>query len=202
MKLPKGLAIPDFSKLSRRERLLAAGGVLVVSMVLLDRVVLAPWWQHTQRVRREIDKLEASIWTAQQVIARRPQITAEVDAYRDYLQRQADGVLDMASFLREIEALGKESSVVLGEVKPLQEAGEAGSQGPTLDVRCSGALPQWIHFLYLLENSPLLIDVQRATLARSEAGGGLLEGSVRLGSAVMRQAAPTARAPEKRGEAG
>ncbi len=59
----KGVKLPDFSKMSRRERLLSIGGVLVMTILLLDRAVLGPVWHQTHRIRSEIQELEHTITT-------------------------------------------------------------------------------------------------------------------------------------------
>ena len=52
------LPIPKFSEWTRPQRLLAFGGMLLWSVVMLDRFVLKPWGDHAAHVRKEIARLE------------------------------------------------------------------------------------------------------------------------------------------------
>ena len=182
MKLP---TLPDFSTMSRRERLLTFGSLMIVSMVLLDRVVLGPWGRHTQHVRQEIARFETAIRRQNELLSREPTIRAEAEAYHDHLRPETDPPLTMAGVLREIEGLGTQSGVALGEVKPL-EAGA--TQELVIDVQCRGSLEQWIRFVYLVQSSTTLFDIQRATLARTKDDPSLVEGALRLSSKSIKNA--------------
>ncbi len=177
MKLPK---FPKFSDLSARERLLAAGVVFVFSISLLDRVVLGPWWRHTQEVSQDIKRLEKAIRTYEQILPRKPQILAEVKAYSGYLHPAGSGQEDVAALLREIETLAKESDVSLGEVKPLTAPGDKSTQGYAIEVHYTGTLKQGIQFIYLLQTSKSLFQFDRAALSLKAADTGTLDGSLRL----------------------
>lgn len=108
----------------------------------------------------------------------------------------------MASLLREIETLGSRSGVALGAVKPLQsatdeEAVEGTVEMPvtasfSIEVDYKGSLDEWVHFLYLLETSRSLFEIERATVSRMEEGSSQVEGSLRV----------TTKAPMARGGAG
>lgn len=187
MKFLQFVHLPTFSALSRRERLLAAGVFVVVAVVLLDRVVLGPWWQHSTTVRQEVQRLEQALRARQQLLHREPQILGDVEAYREYLRGGTSRGPDMAALLREIEAMGEKSGMSLGEVKPL--VGEANElyQEYTIEVQYQGSTQQWLHFIYLLDTSTVLFDIERATAARADEGLDLVEGSLRLTSKVMRQ---------------
>ncbi|MBI2495766.1 MAG: hypothetical protein HYW10_04290 [Candidatus Omnitrophica bacterium] len=182
----KRFALPNLSTLSRRERLLAVGGGFLLAVVLLDRLVLGPWWRHTRHVRQEIHRLEEAIRGYQQLLSRKPLIQAEAETYREQMDVIQAGTLSVVSVLREVEALGAESGITLGEVKPLSET--AGDQGQTfaLEVRYQGSLQQWMHFLYLLQTSQALLAIERAVVARTEEGVDVLEGSLRLTSRALR----------------
>ncbi len=183
MKLPR-LRLDQLSRMPQRERLLLAGCCVVVSVVLLDRLAISPWWQHRQRVRDDIARLEQRIVAYRRLLDRKGRIVAEADAYRDYLPSAVAAPVDMALLLREIETYGGDSGIALGEVKPLTAGGEEGRAAPVLEIRCRGTLQQWVRFVHLLESSTALFEIQRATLAMGEGGDELLEGSLRLSTVV------------------
>ncbi|MBI3324654.1 MAG: type 4a pilus biogenesis protein PilO [Candidatus Omnitrophica bacterium] len=184
MKLP---SLPNFATMSRRERMLAAGSVLVLSSVLLDRGVLSPWLGHMAKVRREIQQLETDLRNYDALLARKSQIQAEAEAYREYLSPPSRET-DMAALLREVEALGKESGVTLGEMKPTEGASSELYQEYTIDVQYQGSLEQWVRFVYLLQTSTALFTIERGAVARTtDEGSGTLQGSLRLSGRVIRR---------------
>ncbi len=182
MKLP---AIPKFSALSTRERLLTAGVVFVMCVLLLDRVVLGPWWRHIHDVNQEIHRLTKSIRTYEQLLERKPQLLAEVEAYSAYLRQLEAGQGDVAALLREIETIGKESGISLGEVKPVTGSSES-LQEYFFEIHFNGSLKQWIHFVYLLQTSKTLFQIDRAALGAAEGNPGMLDGSLRVVHKVMK----------------
>lgn len=182
------MKIPALANLSARERLLAAGVVFAISVVLLDQVVLGPWWKHIQEVREDIRKLEATIRTYQRLADRKPQILAEVEAYSDYLNQAAGASTDVAALLREIEAIGRESGISLGEVKPLAATEDGLFRQRSFEIHYTGTLEQWTRFVHLLQSSKYLFQVERASLAAAEAGAERLDGSLRLTQRVMKSA--------------
>ncbi len=177
---------PALPNLKPRERLLAAGVVFVISVVLLDRVVLGPWWKHVQEVRQDIRKLEATLRTCQRLVDRKPQILAEVEAYSEHLSQVASSSQDVAALLREIETIGRESGISLGEVKPLAAAEDDLFRQQGFEIHYTGTLEQWVRFLHMLQTSKFLFQVDRASLAAAEGSPERLGGSLRLTQRVLK----------------
>lgn len=175
--------IPKISEWSRAQRLLAFGGLLLWGIVLLDRVVLKPWGEHAAHVRKDIARLEEAMRRDQRLLDRKAYIFGEMAAYQAELSGSAAQAADMASLIREIEGLGRDSGLQLGAVKPLERTS---TTAPTVDVEYQGTLQQWVHFVHLLEQSKSLLHIERATVGRQSEGSGMLQGSVRLTSRVLR----------------
>lgn len=182
MKFP---TLPKLSELNRRERLLAFGSLLVISGVLVDRVVLDPWGRHTRHVHREIERLEISLRRQYDLLSREPQIRAEASSYQEFLQPDEAAPPDMAAVLREIEGLGAQSGITLGEVKPSEGSAAGAHHDHVIDIRYQGSLEQSVYFLYLLNRSTSLFDIQRATIARKEDDPSRIEGMLRVSSALL-----------------
>lgn len=180
----KRVAVPSLSSLSRRERLLAMAGALILSVMALDRGVLGPWLRHTRTIHQEIQRLEAMIRNDRELSRRKPKILEQAQAYQEYLSLTPSPEPDMASLLREIETLGSRSGVSLGRVKPLEETTEGLPQRFAIEVEYKGSLQEWVHFVYLLQTSRSLFEVERATVARMQEGSSQVQGSLRLTSQV------------------
>ena len=197
------LALPNFSAMSRRERMLVVGSCFVLSVVLMDRLVLGPWWQHISRVRQDIHRLEEAIRTDLQLLSRQPQVELESLAYRDYLRAPGVPEPNLAALLREIESLGTESGVSLGEVKPSEGTPNALYRQYDINVESRGTLEQCVHFLYLLQSSKLLFGLDRVTLEHSTEDPATLKASLQLTSKViLNQVPPDAAQPARPGGSG
>ncbi len=191
MKLPK---VPNLANLSRRERMLVAGSVLVLCVVALDQLVLGPWWRHIANIGREITRLESSVAGYHQLLRRSPQIQGEIEMYTEYMRPAEAEQPTLATLLREIESLGEQSGISLGEVKPLEGSTNSLYQEFAIQVQYRGSLEQWVHFVYLLETSKSLFTIERLAVDRSSEDPGVLEGTVRLTSRAANTGAP-AQAP-------
>ena len=181
--LPK---LPTLPTLSRQERWLAIGCGLVLVVMALDRLILTPWIRHTTELRTEIRTLEQAVANQQRLVAAGPWVTAEMALYRDYLRAGGAGDSQMATLLKEVEDLARQSQVSVETVKPLPgtESETVASYG--FEVLCEGLLPQWVRFIYLIETSPWLFHLDRASLELKEGGNGLLKGSLRCSTMVVK----------------
>jgi len=180
-------ALPDVSKMSTRERLLAGAGVLIVCLVLLDRGVLAPWWRYTRRINEEISKLDREIAARGIFLSRQEEIRGKVEGFRGMLRLAQSAEVEMANLVREVEALGGKSGVVLGPINPQPVTEPLGTyQEHALDVQYQGTLEQSVRFLHLIESSTALFRVDRAELELERRESGVLKGSVRITSTAMK----------------
>jgi Tfp pilus assembly protein PilO len=183
-KLP---VMAKWSALSRRERLMAMAGLLVISLVLIDRAVLAPWWRYTQRINEEIHKLDHEIASRARLLSRSQEIRRKVEAFQPLLRAAKPHDVEMGELVREVETLAAASGVLLGPVAPQPaDTAEGPYQEMTLDVQYQGTVEQAVRFIYLIEASKSLFRVERATLALEKRDSELLKGSVRLTSAAVR----------------
>jgi Tfp pilus assembly protein PilO len=186
-------ALPDLSKVSTRERLLAGAGVLIVCLVLLDRVVLTPWWRYTRRVNEEIRKLDREIAARGIFLSRQAEIQGKVEGFRSVIRLAQSPEVEMANLVREIDTLAVKSGVVLGPVAPQPVTEPLGTyQEHALDVQYQGTLEQAVRFVHALEASTALFRVDRADLELEKRDSDILKGSMRLTSTAMKWAAPGA----------
>ena len=177
---PLSVKIPDVSKWPPRQRLLAALSLAFIGFVVLDRLVFASAGRHSKQMQEEIVRRETSLRAAKRLLSRKPQIIEAAELYHEQLRYAQGGPKDMASLLTEIEGLGAESGVLLGEVKPLAESVNELYRELGMDVEFTGSLPQAVHFIYLVQTSKMMFALERASLAVKEQGSDQLQGTLRL----------------------
>lgn len=195
MKLP--MTLPALSQLRPRERLLAIGSGIALLVVVLDRMVLSPWWHHAQTLRQEIRKLEETLLTHERLAARRERVFAELDQYQRYLRQAIADDLQMASLLTEIQDLAGQSQILVSEIKPLPTESDDLTKRYALEVRFECRPDSWVEFIFGVERSPSLFEVVRASLSQQEGVQDRLEGYLRVTSATLQLAsAGASAAPE------
>ena len=188
----KKLALPTLPKLAARERTFAVVGLMMVGLVLLDRVLIIPWWRHARQVAHEIHDLQREVATDRRLLSREADVTAKIGAYHDYLRIARAPEVEMGDITREIELIGDQSGIKL-TVTPLQTTQNPPYQEHAVDVQYNGTLEEVIRFLYLVESSKKLFEVQRVALSLEKRGQDRLQGSVRLTSvAILGTARPAA----------
>lgn len=182
MNVLKFLKLP---KLSRRESISALVCILVLLVLFLDRVMLRSLWSRSRSIREEIQTLEQAVANHRKLLSRKGIISVDLEIYGDYLQPAASEEVEMAKLLKEIEGFTKESKVSVSRIRPLP--GEEGDlyQEFVIEVECRSSLEQWLRFVYLIESSRSLFDIQKARLAREE-GEERLKGYLILSKIAMR----------------
>ncbi len=191
MKFAIPLKIPEFSP---RERLFAMGSGMAICLVCLDLFVLGPWWRHMRHVEQEIGRLERAISTEQQLLSRKESVLADIVAYQDHLRLAGPKETEIANLLREIESLGDESGVTLGEVKPLATEDGGAYQVRSFEVQCEGTLPELVRFLYILQTSTTLYQIDQGGIEAKDQSSARLKGTFRLTSLAVQ--APESLLPE------
>lgn len=191
--------LPTWSSLGRRERLFAIGAAITLFLVVFDQIIVRPWGQKQRWIRQQTDVLERSLATQRRFLDRQAYVQAEAEQYRPFLRPAGPRDLELANLLKELEALGEQAHVSLGEVKPVPNETSGPYQTYTFDVQYECTLPQWVEWVYLLESSPLLFTIDRGTVSVKEKGGNMLKGSFRITRIAMPMTSepPSARAEER-----
>ncbi len=182
MKLLTGFKIPDMNK---RERILAIASAFVLSLVAMDRLVLGPWWQGVLNVRKEVRQIEDTLLSQKQLLSRKDRVMAEMASYQKLVRFAGSKEVELATLLREIESFGRRSGMALGEVKPLPTETDGPYQQRVFQIDCEGSTSQWVRFVYMLETSPSLYQIDQASLSVQDKTTGMLQGRMRLTSIAV-----------------
>lgn len=174
------MKLPNFSAMSSREKIMISIGIGVLLIVFADRFVVAPWWSYISKIRSETAKLDRLVVQQNQVIDRKDKVMEDVEAFKDMFREGKSPEIEMASFLREIEMLGRKSNVSLQEIRPLPSLSADLYQEYGLEVNYECNLKEFTNFVYLIETSPSLFVIERASLQIKEEGSDVLEGSLRI----------------------
>ena len=174
------------SQFSSRERILAIVGVGIFLVMTLDRIVLGPLLRQTHKTRQEIQSLERILRNHYQILQRKDSVLADLKRHEGYLTPGGSPETEVARFLKEVEAVAQKSQVSLADIKSLPPVGNALYDQYVLGLNCEATLKQWLEFVYLLEHSSSLFEVESGTLTLKEKDVDLLKGKLRIRRIVMR----------------
>ena len=172
-------------QLQPRERLLAVGAGLVLLVIAMDRLVLAPWGGHRQKIRQEIHHMEETLQNHARLLARKDSVLAQHQHYQRYLIPIVADDLQKAAFIQEIEDLAAQTSVILDDIKSSEVEVVSPTKRFSFDIQVDCTPEQWVTFIYRIETSPSLYEVVRAGLSLEEDQAERLHGFLRLVSATL-----------------
>ena len=183
----KKITLPKFSELAAREKLLAVGGIAVVFILVCDKMVITPWWHHVRRMREEIHRFEREVLAHRKLLSHQSDVASAMGVYHDYVRTARSVDVEMGDLVREIEQLGAQSGVTLGNVTPLPAQQQPPYQQYSVDVQYYGTLEESVRFLYAVQSSKWLFQVQKATLGLEKKGEERLLGTLRLSSVALQE---------------
>ncbi len=168
IKIPLKFKLPDFSKWPARQRILALGAAVVLAFVGMDRLAVASWWKQMSSLKEQTRALELELSRQYKLLSREVQVVSQQIQYQEYLRPGVARELQTATLLKEIRDLAQQSLVSIEEVKPMPGAEEDLVLTYAFEVHSKSTLQQWVNFLYLLEISPTLFQVERVRLTSKE----------------------------------
>jgi hypothetical protein len=155
--------------LSKRERLLAIGTMLVLGALALNAIVIDPLAQRRAQTANEKLELEAQLAEAQNTFNRRKLLERKWKSLRaEGIRTDADAESRIARALNEWAG---RTRLQVASVKPDRRTGENGMSEITFAVAGEGTLQAVASFLYQVETAELPVKVTSVTLgSRSESG--------------------------------
>ncbi len=181
------IKIPDLSKISKREKLMIAFGAIVLFVMVSDRLVLGPWLEYSSAMDKEIAELEQTYKGRRKLVSRKPYVMQDVEAYKHFMNTGRSPEVEMASFLTEIENLGRRSGISLQEVSPLSSIEDEHTVSYGLEIHYEATMKEWIKFVYLIESSPSLFVVEKAVLGKQDEDADILRGFFQIRKPVLKE---------------
>jgi len=120
------------------------------------------------------------------ILAQKDRIVAESSKYSPFLSSPNTEEEEITSILKEIETLANKSSVYLVDMKPAGLKTSGLSKKYMINLSCEAQMEQLFEFMYNIENSDLLLLIERYQIGPKSA-----ESSVaKCGMSVVKIVAP------------
>lgn len=176
-----------WSQRSPRERLIFCVCVLVATVFIAVEGIARPYESLLESRQTELDAKEVRVakyarWTAMN--GARSNLAETVARVR----AQGGQEEEMSRFLKGVEAIARDSSIRVTDLKPLPVEDKGAYQEYQADVQTEAPLEVQLRFLYRLQTSPLLLAVPRFNLAPTHGAAG--DSKLRLSLTIARLLLP------------
>lgn len=172
-------------KLAKREKILFYLSVSLIVIMALQRFVFKPLSDKLTTLDQETRAREVSLIKGLRVDRQRDEILKEYKSYEGYLKIKGSDEEVISQFLREIESLGRESAVSIIDIKPQSTSKRKHYKEYIIEVRLEAPMKDLIGFLHRLNNSGLLLKVEKLILTLKDENTDILKISMLLSGIVV-----------------
>ncbi len=175
-----------FSKLSRRERLILYGALMLVFLGGLDRLFYRPMENLFLELDQEIVSLENQLRKNMRNLAIRGAIEQRYSAYAAYSVANGADEEEVASLLNVVEGQARKAGLSLLNIKPKPAtATEVGKEYP-VEVEVETRMGDLIKFIHGLLNSKYILRVQKLRLVPKGKSKAEVKGYLLINRTVIR----------------
>ncbi len=179
MKLPQ---------LKRRDQIIASVIGIAVFIFLLERFVFSTLRLKIKELSQQIKAEEADLKSGIEIENDKDKIRSEYRSYQSYLKvaENASEQEVIAKFLKEIERMAQESGISIVNLSPQSQAeSAAGYKKYNAELRAEGSPDKIYDFLYKIQNSALLIKLDKLNIAPKDPQAELLKLETTISLAVI-----------------
>jgi cell division protein FtsL len=163
-----------FQRLSRREKIILYLSITVVLAVVVDQLVVRPIHQSVQSVDQKIHDMEAHIKRSIQLLSQKEQMMKEAEHYATYAVSSKSAEDEILVLLKQVQELASQASVNLLYSKP--GGGETKERNVhRVSLECEGQMDQVINFFFAIENSKLLLRIEKYSLQPTAKGSSVVK---------------------------
>ena len=175
-----------FSRLSKREKMILYVTSFVISALVLDRFVVRPIVKTLHSLNQEARDLQTNIKKSVRLLAQKDRMMSEAKQYAAYSTESKSPEEETVALLKHVEELANHSSVNLLYAKPggSQQAPEQIAKH-YVNLELEGQMEQLINFFYEIENSKMLLRIEKYTLQPTAKGSSVVKCTATVSKAIV-----------------
>ena len=177
--------IARFNRLSKRERLIAIAAFGIVFVMVTDQLVVRQIFKSLQSLDQQAKDLENNIKKSVRMLSEKERMLVEIEKYKVYAVETKSTEEETGALLKHIEELANQSSVNLLYAKPASSKPDEVVKKFIVTVECEGQMAQMIEFFYEIENSNLLLKIDKFTLQPTASGSSVVKCGATISRAVV-----------------
>ena len=185
--IPKLQAVYTFlTRLSKREKAVFYAAVCAVSVVLLDQLVIYPVYTKMKSLNSQTKEREAAIRRDLHILAQKDRIASEAKKYSSFAGAGQSQDEDITLLLKEIETLANKSALYIIDMKPgAVKEDTDGTRRYQVSLNCEGQMEQIMDFIYNIENSSILLVVDRYQITPKSKESSIAKCSIGVSKVVI-----------------
>jgi hypothetical protein len=174
-----------FNRFSKRERLVAMITFGVVILMASDRLIVRQIFKSLHSLDQQLGDLQGGIQNSVRLLTQRERMLAEIEKYRTFSVEARSPEEETVTLLKHIEELANQSSINLLYAKPSGFKPDEEIKKFIVTLECEGQMAQMIKFFYQLENSPLLLKIDKYTLQPTSVGSSVVKFGATISRAIL-----------------
>ena len=164
-----------YQGLSQREKVILYVSVAVVLVVFADQLILGPIVRSLHSLDQKIYDTEANIKGSIRLLGQKEKMKKEAEHYASYAKSSKSSEEEILVLLKLIQELASQASVNLLYSKP-GGGGESKQRNVyRVSLECEGQMEQLINFFYAIENSKLLLQIEKYSLQPTAKGSSVVK---------------------------
>jgi len=154
----------------KKERILIYITIFIVSIFLMEKFAISSLKLKLKRLRQQVKLQEVKLKKELEMRRRKNEIDSEYKHYQSYLKTGDSDREAVGKFLKEVERIAKSSAVSIASLNPTVEPEQIeGYKKYKVNLRADVNMEQVSNFLYKVQESNLLIKVDKFSLASKNA---------------------------------
>lgn len=152
--------------LKKQEWMLVYAIGALLGALLIGRIIFAPFQARLGAIGRDLALSEARLKKGLGLVEKKDEIEKEYSRYASYFSLQGgSGEEAVAAFLKEIESLSRSTGFTILDMKPQKEPkADKFSQQYLINIKAEAAMASVVKFLHALQESSLLLSVEKMVL--------------------------------------
>ncbi len=153
------------SRFSKRERSLTIATITIVATVVSYGFVVEPLISSWSRLNRRIGSMSLKLERNYKLLGRGEIIEERYKRYSRYVKPLSSEEEEVASMLKEIEAMARADSVHINNIRPHPARDRGFYEDFIFEVIADADISSLVKFIYDLQNSGNLLRVKKFTLS-------------------------------------
>jgi len=167
-----------WNKLSKKEKIGLSFALACLAVAGLDRLIISPIRGKFRHIEQAIKISEKQLGHDLRNVHLKEQIEEEFEKYVEYVERSGSDEEEVAKILGEIEALARQSSVYLIDVKPQAPQKVDFYKEYSVEIEAEGEIENLMKFLHHINTSTQLLRAEKLRLSSAEDEQSMLKTSI------------------------
>ena len=177
--------IAFYNRMSKRERTIGIVALSVVLILVTDQLIVKQIFKSLNSLNQRLTDTETNIKRSIRLLSQKDRMNTEIERYKAYSVEVKSPEEETAALLKHIEELANGASVNILYAKPAGGGKEEESKKFVITLEAEGQMAQLVNFFFQIENSTLLLKIDKFTLQPTSGGSSVIKCSATVSRAIL-----------------